>query len=655
MAPYAICHLKLALEIGSTEAGFAMPPGERLNVFLTNTLEEPHEASTGQLLLLAHEIAQEAASANDVKRDKPVMVVLGNPPYSGHSANDGEWIRELLRGKDGVEPTGNYFQVDGGPLNEQTSKWLNDDYVKFIRYAHRRIERTGEGLLGFVTNHGYLNNPTFRGMRQSLMETFDEMYLLDLHGNSNKQEHAPDGSNDENVFDIQQGVAVSLFVKKKADASDAARVYHADLWGERHAGVEHGKYAWLAANDIETTEWSELSPKSPQYLFVPRDETLTGEYEAGWGLKDVFLVNGVGITTAHDEFVINYDKSRLVKRFEEFRLAERDRDALHTRFDVRRKAGWDILDGWDNLQNSSDLAGYIEPIRYRPFDKRFIFYEDKIVWRTAKRVMRHMVTGPNLGIVTTRQCQQNWSVLVSDTIIGHKALAAYDVNSLFPLYAYPTEEQEQAGLIREPNLNVAFTDALGSSIELEFVPNGPGDLKQSFGPEDVLHYIYAVLHSLEYRRRFADFLKSDFPRVPLTGDRPLFAALVELGKRLTSLHVMETVGHEAPAFPKVGDNRIERVGYSPPFDGSPGSVFINDDQYFEGVTPETWEFTIGGYRPAEKWLKDRRRRTLSFDDIEHYRSICAILAETPKFMAQIDETIDLHGGWPLNGGGNRTP
>ena len=647
MAPYAICHLKLALEISGAEAGFAMPAGERLNVFLTNTLEESHESSSGQRFLLAHEIAREAASADDVKRDKPVMVILGNPPYSGHSANKGRWIRDLLHGEDGEEKTGNYFQADGEPLRERTPKWLNDDYVKFMRYAHRRIERTGEGVLGFVTNHSYLDNPTFRGMRQSLMDTFDEMYLLDLHGNSNKKERTPEGGEDENVFDIQQGVAVCLFVKRADGSKRPARVLHADLWGEREAGPHSGKYGWLAANDIETTQWAELTPKSPRYLFIPRDEALAEEFEAGWGLKDAFLINGVGITTAHDDFVISYDRERLIEQFHEFRRAERSSDGLHMKFGVRRKAGWDILDGWDNLQDSSELTDYVESICYRPFDKRFIFYEDKLVWRTARRVMRHMLGGPNVGIVTTRQCQQNWNVMVSNTIIGHKALAAYDINSLFPLYTYPTEEQEQAGLVREPNLSEEFVEALGSSLALEYVPDGHGDLQKSFGPEDVLHYIYAVLHSPEYRRRYADFLKSDFARVPLTSDRSLFAALVGLGKRLTSLHLMELEGGVEPSFPTTGDNRVDKERYRPPVNGSPGRVYINRDQYFEGVTPETWEFTIGGYRPAEKWLKDRRRRTLSYDDIAHYRRICAILAETPRVMARVDEAIVAHGGWPV--------
>ena len=334
MAPYAICHLKLALEIVGTEAGVVMPYGERLNVFLTNTLEEPHEALSGQLLLLAHAIAQESASADAVKRDRPVMVVLGNPPYSGHSANKGPWISHLLRGKDGIETTGSYFQVDGSPLKERNPKWLNDDYVKFIRYAQRRIERTGEGVLAFVTNHSYLDNPTFRGMRQSLMETFDEMYLLDRHGNSKKKERTPEEGKDENVFDIQQGVAIGLFAKRADGADTPARVFHANLWGEREAGPGGGKYGWLAANDIHTTEWLELSPKSPRYLFIPRDETLAEEYEAGWSVTDAFPTNSVGIVTARDKLTIQWARDKMKQVASDFaRLSE---DAARTQFALAR-------------------------------------------------------------------------------------------------------------------------------------------------------------------------------------------------------------------------------------------------------------------------------------------------------------------------------
>ena len=270
MAPYAICHLKLALEIGGAGTGFAVPKGERLNVFLTNTLEEPRDAVSGQTVLMAHEIAREAASADAVKRDKPVMVILGNPPYSGHSANKGQWIRDLI----------DSYKRDFPELRKPAqAKWLSDDYVKFIRFAQWRIERTGEGVLAFVTNHSYLDNPTFRGMRQSLMQTFDDIYLLDLHGNKKKKERTPEGGKDGNVFDIQQGVAIGLFVKRADAPEGPAQVFHADLWGERESGQDGGKYGWLAANDISTTDWQQLSPRQPQYLFIPRDEALADEYE----------------------------------------------------------------------------------------------------------------------------------------------------------------------------------------------------------------------------------------------------------------------------------------------------------------------------------------------------------------------------------------
>ena len=655
MAPYAICHLKLALEIGGAEAGFAMPAGERLNVFLTNTLDEPHDALSGQLILLAHEIAREAASADDVKRDKPVMVIIGNPPYSGHSANKGPWIRELLRGKDGVEDTGSYFQVDGGPLRERQVKWLNDDYVKFIRYAHRRIERTGEGVMGFVTNHRYLDNPTFRGMRQSLMDTFDEMYVLDLHGNSRKKERTPEGGKDENVFDIQQGVAVCLFVKRADGAVGPTRVFHADLWGERDTDTEGGKYGWLAANDVESTKWAELTPKSPRYLFIPRDETLAEEYEAGWGIAEVFPINSVGIVTARDKLAIQWTRDDMDQVASTF--AELSADDARTRYDLRKDSqDWKVRWAQADIRSHPSVDAHITPVLYRLFDRRWTYYTGKsrgFICRPMSKVMRHMLAGSNFGLITCRQQTQTgipWSLCgVSGDITESSAISnkTGEINYLLPLYTYPPEGQEQVGQVRESNLNGEFVESIESSLALEFVPDGPGDLQQSFGPEDVLHYIYAVLHSPEYRRRYADFLKSDFARIPITGDRSLFAALVDLGKRLTSLHLMESEGDDAPAFPKEGDNQVDRVRYTPPTNDSPGRVYINGKQYFDGVAPETWEFTIGGYRPAEKWLKDRRRRALSFDDIAHYRRICAILAETPRVMAKIDETIDAHSGWPL--------
>ena len=639
MAPYAMCHLKLALEIAGPEAGFNMPDGERLNVFLTNTLEEAHASAAGPLF--AHEIAREATEADAVKREEPVMVVLGNPPYSGHSANKGKWIRGLIES----------YKAGFPELKKPAqAKWLSDDYVKFIRFAQWRIERTGEGVLGFVTNHSYLDNPTFRGMRKSLMDAFDEIYLLDLHGNSKKKEQPPDGGRDENVFDIQQGVAIGLFVKQSDGNNGTARVFHADLWGERETGQNDGKYGWLAANQISTTAWKELSPRQPQFLFIPRDEALADEYEAAWSVPDIFSPNGdpaPGIVTTHDQFAISWNSEEAALKVERL---------LATASEEEAREIWRLCsqNQWQYERAKRELADdswrqRIEPILYRPFDTRATVFDRNVAVHRRERVMRHMLAGPNLGLSTTRATDivGGWEhIFVSTALIQHHTVSLKEVNYLFPLYIYTMEEE--SGEERTPNLSDEFVEAVGSAIGLEFTPEGSGDLEKSFGSEDVFHYIYAVLHSPEYRRRYADFLKSDFPRVPITGKLALFTALVEQGEQLTSLHLMESEGDDLPSYPRSGSDRVDGVRYTPPKGDVLGRVFINAAQYFEGVTPETWEFTIGGYRPAEKWLKDRKNRELSYDDIVHYRRICGALAETPRVMARIDAAIESHGGWPLS-------
>ena len=646
MAPYAICHLKLALEIGGPEARFTLPADERLNVFLTNSLEEAHEIS--RRVMFADEIAREAQEADAVKRDRPVMVVLGNPPYSGHSANKGKWIKKLLRGRIEDSPQ-SYFEVDGQSLREQgerNPKWVNNDYVKFIRFAQWRIEKTGEGVLGFVTDHSYLDSPTFRGMRQSLMKAFDEIYLLDLHGNSKKKERTPDGGPDANVFDIQQGVAVGLFVKHK-DGGGSARVFHADLWGEREAGVDGGKYGWLAANDIASTEWTELSPQSPQYLFVLRDEALIEEYEAGWKLTDVFPVNSVGIVTARDKLAIQWTREDMRRVASDF--ANRSEEDARVRYNLGPDArDWKVSLAQEDVRSHSDTDALIYPILYRPFDRRCTFYTGRsrgFICMPRPQVMRHMLAGPNLGLSVGRAGQvigsETWDVVLAGNSLTDFNLFRRGGNCLFPLYLYQ-EEKDETGTTAAPalsgtrtlNLSPGFTaaleDAIGTSATLE----------------DVFHYIYAVLHSPEYRRRYADFLKSDFPRVPLPGSRALFTDLTALGARLAALHLMEADGADAPDFNVAGDNRVDRVRYAEPSGETPGRVWINNSQHFEGVSPETWKFTIGGYQPAERWLKGRKGRTLSFDDIAWYRRVCAALAETPRLMQRVDAVIARHGGWP---------
>ncbi len=391
MAPYAICHLKLALEL-SDQGGFTMPPGERLRVYLTNSLEEATQAVSGPMF--AQEIAREAREADDVRSRRPVMVVIGNPPYSGHSENKGEWINDLLHGRIESSPEG-YFTVDNQRLSERNPKWLNDDYVKFIRFAQWRIEQTGEGVLGFVTNHAYLDNPTFRGMRQSLRNTFDEIYILDLHGNSRKKELPPSGGVDENVFDIQQGVAIGVFIKRPGGAGTPARVFHSELWGEREGGYG-GKYGWLSANDIHSTNWTELTPKSPEYFFVPRNETLASEYETGWKITDAMPVNSVGIVTARDRLAIKWTAEQMKEVATDF--ASLSVEGLGTRYALGSVSSERIQAAQDDIREHPPVGSYVQQVLYRPFDTRWTYYTGApggFLERPRRDVMRHMLAGAN--------------------------------------------------------------------------------------------------------------------------------------------------------------------------------------------------------------------------------------------------------------------
>lgn len=647
MAPYAVAHMKLGLLL--RETGYDFSSDERLRVFLTNTLEEAHEL-TG-LPLFTQWLAEEASSANNVKKKAPVMVVLGNPPYSGHSANTGKWIAGLLHGSDSAtgQKIGSYFEMDGTPLGERNPKWLNDDYVKFIRFAQWRIEQTGYGVLAFVTNHGYLDNPTFRGMRRSLMQSFDDIYLLDLHGNSKKKEKAPDGGKDENVFDIQQGVAIGLFVKRNKIQDKPAQVYHADLYGTRES-----KYAGLAENDVSTTRWQALKPQPPFYLFVPQDETVRAEYEQEWKITDIMPVNSVGIVTARDALTIHWSREDIWRTVNDFtNLTEEE---ARTKYDLGKDArDWKVVLAQKDLRDSGLTQSKLAPVLYRPFDVRYTYYTGNsrgFHCMPRGEVMRQMLAGQNLGLIATRQTREKWGVLTTRYIMGHKSLSAYDNNNIFPLYLYPIGKSDlfddnnssTAPGGRRPNLTPVFIADFSARLKLNFVPDGCGDLRKNFGPEDVFHYAYAVFHSPAYRCRYALFLKIDFPRLPLTGDVALFHSLCALGKELVELHLMEQLPQPKTRYPVAGDNTVDNVHYTEPIDCVPGRVWINKTQYFDNVPPEAWGYHIGGYQVCRKWLKDRKGRQLSYDDLTHYQGIVAALARTIGLQTAIDEAI---GEWPL--------
>lgn len=652
MAPYAVAHMKLGLQL--KDSGYDFKSNERLRVYLTNTLEESYEHGR---LPFVEWLVEEATAAGQAKHDVPVMVVLGNPPYSGHSANTGTWIHELLRGKDTQtgKMTANYFEVDGKPLGEKNPKWLNDDYVNFAQW---RIEQTGYGILAFISNNGYLDNPTFRGMRQALLQTFDDIYVLDLHGNSKKKERSPDGSPDQNVFDIQQGVAIGIFVKYLESKERYGTIHHAHLWGGREV-----KYHSLLNSNVSITSWATLAPQQPHYLFIPQDIRLREEYEQGWQIQKCMPESSLGCLTKRDNLVIGFTKSEVHDRIAQFIDPNKsDLDAtLEFELQLEDKDMWNARKARISVKREQ-IDTYIRSESFRPFDYKYIFYHDKFVARLNRRIMQHLDHGKNLGFVTVRQLaslpfDHAWvtNSLTDQHIIS---VRTKEGGVVFPLYLYPETSKAQLFTMdeptdapggRRPNFAHLFINDLASKLEMDFIPDGKGNLQKQFGPEDIFNYMYAIFHSPTYRSRYADFLKMDFPHLPLTSQPDLFCHLCSLGSDLVSVHLMEKKCSKIPQFNIDGSDTIEIVRYTEPGQGAvQGRVWINNEQYFEGVSPDVWNFHIGGYQVCQKWLKDRKGRILEFEDMNHYQQIVAALAETIRIMDEIDTTISEYGGWPLS-------
>ena len=630
MASYAMAHTKLEMVL--RDSGCELDEA-RLRIYLTNSLEE-HHPDTGTLF--AQWLAAEANEANFIKRDTPVMVVIGNPPYSGESANKGKWIADLLK---------EYKQEPGGgKLQEKNSKWLNDDYVKFIRYGQHYIDRTGEGVLAYINNHSFLDNPTFRGMRWSLLQSFDTIYIVDLHGNSKKKETAPDGSKDKNVFDIQQGVSINIFIKtaKKKDGTPA-KVFHRDLYGERDS-----KYQFLWEHNLQQSNFQELHPQAPQYFFVPMDYGLQAEYEKGFSVTDMFPTNSVGIVTARDRFTIYHRPQELKTAISIFRSMDDEiaREKFSLGADVR---DWKVALARKDLEQNvfaknNDTAVLIN---YRPFDTRYTYYTGNskgFHCMPRGEVMQHFLSGGNVGLVTIRRSRSSsdWREIfvTSKMNTGATAISSLDINYTFPLYLYPDTKQSDIddNEQRKPNLDDSIVKTIAENLGLRFTPEAEDDA-DTFAPIDLLDYLYAVLHSPAYRERYKEFLKIDFPRVPYPTEKKQFRRLVKLGGELRALHLMEspTLDNLITGYNQPGDHKVDKPLYQiTDHKNRLGAVHINQTQHFSDVPETAWNFYIGGYQPAQKWLKDRKGRTLTSDDIGHYQKIIVALTETARLMGEID-------------------
>lgn len=601
MTPYTIAHLKLSLAFKKT--GF-WKFHRRLGIYLTNSLEAGEAQQTMFSFGLAESIAEEAKEASRIKNQAPIMVVVGNPPYSGVSSNETDYANSLVA-KYKVEP--------GGKIKLQERKhWLNDDYVKFIAFAEEMVAKNGEGIVGFITNHGYLDNPTFRGMRWRLMSTFDAIYVIDLHGNAKKREVAPDGGKDENVFAIQQGVAIMLAVKNgKKKEGELADLFRLDLWGEREE-----KFKQLNGLSMDKAEWEKLEPREPNLVFAREgEEKLQKIYQEGFDVSELFVENSTGIVTMGDGFVVDEDRKSLINRIEQFLAGQVSENELKDEYGLGKNyAGW-IIGNKKQIINPSEK---IVPFAYRPFDNRYTCFDNKLVWRPRTNVMKHFVLGGNIGLQCCRQViGDKWTHVFVSRLISDDSFVSNRTKErgyAFPLYLFLDGEE------KTPNLN----EKILREIE---------GLAGKSMPEDVVDYVYAVLHSPNYREKYKAFLKTDFPRVPYPKDAKKFKSLVKLGAELRGLHLLESpkVNAFITTYPVAGSNEIEKVTYKD------GKVFINQEQYFGKVPEVAWNFYIGGYQPAQKWLKDRKGKVLTNADIEHYQQIIVALTETERIMKEIDK------------------
>ncbi len=664
MASYAMAHLKLDILLSETGYKPTLPSfggagGGRLKVFLTNSLEE-HHPDTGTLF--ANWLSTEANEANRIKRDTPVMCVIGNPPYSISSTNKSEWILNLIAD----------YKKD---LNEKKIN-LDDDYIKFIRFGQHFIDKNGSGILAYISNNSFIDGITHRQMRKHLLESFDKIYILDLHGNAKKKEVCFDGSPDENVFDIMQGVSINIFIRSTKKKEKQGSIFHFDLQGRREY-----KYETLLNTNLREFKWKQLLIDSPNFFFVPKNFKNVELYESGFKLNELLQINNSGIKTDRDSLFIDFDKNQLRNRISVLLHKEYDNNFIQD-FNVTNSGSYKLL---QVIEKRIFNENHILPIQYRPFDNRWIYYDTKIISRPASKAMVHLIHQENYSLSLKRQSKFDFSYAFIHHSICESCLfeSAYANNTEFPLYLYPESNAqltigagspplEGLGEVRTPNLNPEIVAQLADKLGLTFVaektsPTSPEEgLKEelkTFAPIDILDYIYAVLHSPTYREKYKEFLKIDFPRVPYPKDLSTFRKLTNLGSQIRLIHLLESAVVETyiTQYPADGDNIVTKISALPSvlemapeatvlytegqFKSSERDtsfyqkmkVYINETQYFNNVPEVAWNFYIGGYQPAQKWLKDRKGRKLEFEDILHYQKIIVALTETARIMKEIDK------------------
>lgn len=627
MAPYAIAHMKVGLKLAET--GYDFGSDERARIYLTNALEPWHkQLQLPELDALAHE----AVAVNEIKRNMRFTVVLGNPPYSGESANRIESVERDVKDT--------YQCIDGVPLKEKGKKnWLLDDYVKFLRLSHRTIASTGYGLVGHIINNAFQDNPTFRGLRRSLLQDFSTTQIVDLHGSGMRSDSNEEAKGDENVFDILQGVCV-IVLTRSIERQDIVSVARGDLWGRRET-----KYQMLSDSSPPSLIRERIHPKADQWYFISLDLTHEAEWLNCASLLDAMPINGNGLISAKDHFAYAFTAAEFEHDLEVFLDAKLSDEHVAEQLSIRDNSMWSLHEGRLRLRRERNVA---KPCRvaYRPFDIRHSLFHRDIIFNLRFPVTQHIIDGNNLVLLVTRVTKGGeWRHCFVSRSVSDCALLSNQTST--NAFAFPLKRKASAdGLFAthdgcDVNLSPQFLARFAKALGLSLVGKPKAQLLM---PEDIFSYAYSVFHSPGYRSRYAEFLKIDFPRLPLTGNQELFHALAKLGSELTALHLLESPKLDKPITEFIGSRNpeIEKASWSK------NSVWVDKVQSigFKGVPEEVWNFHIGGYQVCAKWLKDRKGRTLSKDDIAHYQRIVVALSETIRLMAEIDNVIDKHGGWP---------
>lgn len=608
MAPYSVAHLKIGIHLQST--GYKFSGDRRLGVFLTNTLEETPDRKEH---LFIEALAQESTEAAKVKNDEPVMVIMGNPPYKGSSKNRGEWILNLIKD----------YKKD---LKERKVN-LDDDCVKFIRFSQWKIDKTGSGILAMITNNVFLDGITHRRMRQSLMESFDELFILNLHGSVQRRDECADGTADENVFDIPLGVSISFMVKKKS-RSKKCRVRYASLQGSREY-----KYKQLSQLNLEQVEWTELEPKGHQFFFVQRNQDAEQEFSKFASLKDIFSLVNSGIQTKRDDVAIAFTEDELKANIRDFATLEEAE--LKTKYDLPEDGrDWKISSAQEHAKSVAADWSKLAPVLYRPFDIRWTVMDNVakgFVAYPRYETMRHFLGGQNLGLITTRQLsldrfQHVWAAkqLIDGNTIS---MQSREYNYVMPLYL--TSDLGELVKERRPNFTRAFNSYLAS-------------LPSPLTPEQVFYYIYAVTSAPSYADKYNDLLKSDFARVPLTNERKPIIRLARYGRILVKLHTLDfPAALSQVTFPIAGDNKVGKID----FDAKNGRMYINETQFFQGVSESMRAAEVGGYHVFDRWFKSYKGRTLTHLDIEVVTKTCFALDRASLVLNRIDDYVDGIGGF----------